>query len=114
MKRNIAVYIEDILESIIKIEEYTKGIGEEDFNENAQLQDAIMRRLEIIGEAVKNIPQIFRDKHPELPWKEIAGMRDVLIHAYFGVNLARVWKVVVDDMQDMKDKILKIKEDLED
>ncbi|MCK5026325.1 MAG: DUF86 domain-containing protein [Nanoarchaeota archaeon] len=114
MKRNIAVYIEDILESIIKIEEYTKGIGEEDFNENAQLQDAIMRRLEIIGEAVKNIPSRFRDKHPDLPWKEIAGMRDVLIHAYFGINIARVWNVVVNDIPDMKDKILKIKEDFED
>lgn len=67
MKRDIRVYIEDILECIGKIEEYTKEITEDDFYENTQIQDAVLRRLEIIGEAVKNIPQEFRDKYPEIP-----------------------------------------------
>lgn len=112
MKRDIKVYIEDILESISRIEEYVKDLDEAEFYGNSEKQDAVLRRLEIIGEAVKNIPQDVRDKYPEIPWKQIAGMRDVVIHEYFGVNLGRIWKVIQADMKDIKNNINKVKQEI--
>jgi len=93
MTRDMRLYIEDILDSIAKIEQYTKDINEQKFLTNTQVQDSVLRRLEIIGEAVKSIPNTLRDKYPQIPWKRIAGLRDVLIHEYFGVNLRRAWKL---------------------
>lgn len=107
-EKNIMLYIEDILESIDKIEEYIGEIKKENFYRNTQLQDSVLRRLEIIGEATKNIPFAFRNKHVIVPWKRMAGMRDVLIHEYFGVNLKRVWRVAKKDLPRLKKEILKI------
>lgn len=112
MKRDIKVYIEDILESISRIEEYVKDLDEAEFYGNSEKQDAVLRRLEIIGEAVKNIPQDVRDKYPEIPWKQIAGMRDIVIHEYFGVNFGRIWKVIQVDMKDLKINISRVKQEI--
>jgi uncharacterized protein with HEPN domain len=113
MKRDVRVYIEDIQESINKIEEYTKKITENDFYKNTQIQDAVLRRLEIIGQAVKNIPEEIRKRYPGIPWKKIAGLRDVLIHEYFGVNLKRAWKVIREDIYTLRNVIIKVGEDIE-
>jgi len=106
---DVEVYIEDIQESISKIEENTKAVSREDFFSNTQVQDAVLRRLEIMGEAVKNIPDEFKNRYPEIPWKKIAGLRDVLTHAYFGVNLDRIWKIIEEDIPHLKSEMARVR-----
>ena len=113
MNRDPRILIEEIMESIARIEEYTRGIERDEFFQEAWIQDAVIRRLEIIGEAVKNIPDDFRARDADIPWRQIAGMRDVLIHVCFGVNLERVWMVVVRDLPDLKSRISGILDELE-
>ena len=105
MKRNIRLYLQDLWESILAIEKYTKNLSEEDFISNHMVQDAVVRRLEIIGEAVKNIDDEYRNKYPLIPWKKIAGMRDIIAHEYFGVKLDRIWDVIRKDLPVLREKI---------
>ena len=93
------------MECILLIEEYAENATEAEFHKNRSLQDSIIRRLEIIGEAVKNLPSSFRAKHPDIPWKQIAGMRDILIHEYFDLDFALTWKVVKQELPVMKKKL---------
>jgi len=109
MKRDIGLFIEDILNSIKNIEEFSKSLDKEKFSKDILRQSAIIRQLEIIGEAAKNIPDSFREKYPKIAWKDIAGVRDILSHAYFGVNLDRVWKIIETDLPKLKKEISRIK-----
>ena len=114
MKKEPAVFIEHILECIELIERYIEGKTKAEFLRSIPLQDQIIRRIEIIGEAVKNIPGELKKNYKDIPWKEIAGMRDILIHGYFGIDLELTWEVVKSDIPDLKKKILKIKEKLQE
>lgn len=113
MKKELKIFIEHILGSIVDIESFTNKVSKEEFIKNKEKQNAVVRSIEIIGEAVKNLPVEFRNKYANIPWSKIAGMRDKLMHHYFGVNLNTVWKVIKEDLPNLKEKILKIKEDLE-
>jgi uncharacterized protein with HEPN domain len=112
MKKDPLVFIEHILESISLIDSYLKGKTIGDFLKSKQLQDSVVRRIAIIGEAVKNIPDEIKKKNSGLPWKEIAGMRDILIHEYFGVDLTLTWNVAKKNLPDLKKKLIKIKKGL--
>ena len=108
--RDTLLYVEDILEAIEKIKRYTEGMDFEDFVVDEKTVDAVIRNLEIIGEAVKNLPEEFKAMHPDLPWREIAGMRDRLIHAYFGADLSIVWYTIKNDLDEIEFRLKSIME----
>lgn len=87
-----------LLESVGQIEEYVHEITKEKFLASPQVQDAVMRRLAVIGEATKNLPSELREQYAQIPWNDIAGMRDMLIHEYFGVDMEMVWNTLEKDL----------------
>lgn len=109
MKKDASVFLSHILESIELIESYSSGKTEIDLLNSTGLQDQIIRRIEIIGEAVKNLPEGLKRDHPEVPWRDLAGMRDIVAHQYFGVDLETVWLVAKDELPELKVRIQKIK-----
>ena len=108
MKKNLKIFLTHILDSINLIEEQIKGKSKLDFLKSKQLQDSVIRRIEIIGEAIKNIPNDIKKNYSQIPWKEITGMRDILIHQYFGVDLDLTWQVIDKDLPRLKRQILDI------
>lgn len=113
MRQDYKAYLKDILEAIRRIEKYTKGLSFDEFAGDELTQDGVVRNLEVIGEAVKNIPEDVKNKKNEVEWRKIAGLRDILIHAYFGVDVDIVWEVVKDKVPELKEKVLEILSEIE-
>jgi len=113
MKREIGDYIDDIVDAMNKVLKFVEGISYEEFAQDEKTVFAVIRAIEIIGEAVKNIPEDIRREYPEIPWRGMAGMRDKVIHGYFGVNLKVVWETVKERIPEVKPIFEKMLKDLE-
>ena len=106
MPRDHKLYLKDMLEAIRKIEKYSEKISLETLLEDELVQDAIIRNLEILGEAAKNIPDNVKNENPDIEWKKIAGLRDIITHAYFGIDVEIIWDVVENKVPPLKKNIL--------
>jgi uncharacterized protein with HEPN domain len=111
MKEDL-IFIEHILDSINAIESFSRNLKKEELSSNRLKQSAIVREIEVIGEAVKNISENLKTKHKEVGWREIAGTRDKMIHHYFGVDLDIIWGIIDNDIPNLKEKISRIKKEL--
>jgi len=109
-KRGIKLYLEDIKESIRKIEKYARGINFDEFSRDEKLIDAVVRNLSIIGEAAINMPKEVKAKDPDVAWKEMKGMRNKVIHEYFGIDEEILWKTIQEDLPKLKKQITKMLE----
>ena len=111
MKKDPLVLVNHMLESISLIRGYTRNMTITEFKTRKETQDAVIRRLEIIGEAANKVSPEFREKHQDIPWRNISGLRNILIHEYFGVDLNLTWNVIKDDLPVLEKNLRKIKQD---
>lgn len=112
MNRSPRLFLEDILEACELLHEYTEGLDFTEFSRDREKQDAVARRLEIIGEAVKRLPESLRGDHPDVPWRDIAGARDVVVHEYFQLDLELVWEMLRSDVPQLARRVSEILSDL--
>ena len=101
-KRDLRLFLTDMLEAIEKIERYTQGLTLEELWENDLVADAVVRNLEIIGEAARHVPEEFRERYPGINWRQVVGLRNVVIHEYFDVDLEIVWTIVQERLPELK------------
>jgi len=113
MKKEFLDYVEDVIEAMNDALSFIEGIEYDDFVKEKKTVYAVMRAIEVIGEAVKKIPDDVKERYPKIPWKKMAGMRDKPIHEYFGVDLKRVWKTIKEDIPNLKPLFEKILKDFE-
>jgi uncharacterized protein with HEPN domain len=106
--RDFEVYLEDIISAIDSVEAYTKGLTYQSFVDDKKTVDAVIRNFEIIGEATKQIPLSVRREYPDVPWANMAGMRDKLIHGYFGVQLDVVWKTIKERLPAVRKLMVEV------
>ena len=107
MTKDYLIYINHILESIAIVEQHLKGVTKKEFLINVEKQDAVIRRIGIIGEAVKNIPPSVRKDNPKIPWRNIAGMRDIVVHEYFDVDLNYAWETAKIGLPKLKRELMR-------
>lgn len=112
MKRTYDIFLKDIVAAMDAIENFVRGMSVEEFLHDDKTSSAVVRKLEIIGEAAKHVPAHIRRKYPDIPWKEMAGMRDRLIHGYFGVDYNLVWQTIKTRIPEIKPKLMAILEEL--
>ena len=110
--RNHSLCLTDILEALESIQSFVEGMGFEDFKQDNKTSSAVIRKFEVIGEAAKRVPESIKQKYPSVPWKEMAGMRDKLIHFYFGVNYDLLWQTIKNRIPEIKPVISQILRDL--
>ncbi len=114
MSRNLLIYVSDILENMRDAEEFIEGMSYEQFVADKKTANAVLRSIEVIGQATKNVPDNVRAQYPQVPWKEMAGMRDKVIHSYFDVDKEIVWLVVKERIPALRPFVEQILRDLED
>jgi len=111
MEKDDTIYLRHILDAVNTVEEYLRGVDEVKFKATRLLQDGAIRQIEIIGEAVRHISKDLRRTYPEIPWQDVAGMRDKLIHDYFGVDIEKVWLTTQEDLSVLKQQVIGVLKD---
>ncbi len=112
-KRDYSDFVQDILDTINDVENFIDGMDFEEFIKDKKTVYSVIRAIEIIGEATKNVPELIRTKYPDVPWKKMAGMRDRLVHGYFGVDLEILWETAKEDVPQLKVPLSMVLEELD-